>query len=65
MNDIDHLKVFILCIDDVAADVNHFYVKRIYLVSFSYIVIEDTMLHGCGCILTQIRLEIPLSFHCL
>jgi hypothetical protein len=63
MNDIDHFKAFVLCSSDVT--VNHLYVKRIHLVSFSYIVIEDTMLHGCRCILTQIRLEIPLSFHWL
>jgi hypothetical protein len=28
---------------DVAADVDHLHVKRIYLMGFSYIVIEDTM----------------------
>jgi hypothetical protein len=42
MNEFDHFKVFILCNGDVAADVDHLYVKRIYLVGFSYIVIEDT-----------------------
>jgi hypothetical protein len=41
MNEIDHFKVFILYSDDVTADMNHLYVKRIYLVNFSYIVIED------------------------
>jgi hypothetical protein len=41
MNEIGHFKVFVIYNDDVAADVDHLYVKRIYLVSFSYIVIED------------------------
>jgi hypothetical protein len=41
MNEIDHFKVFILCSGDVAADVDDLHVKRIHLVSFSYIVIED------------------------
>jgi hypothetical protein len=41
MNEIDHFNFFILCNDYVVADVDHLYVKRIYLVSFSYIVIED------------------------
>jgi hypothetical protein len=31
MNEIDHFKVFILSSDDVAADVEHLYVKRIHL----------------------------------
>jgi hypothetical protein len=42
MNKIDHFKVFVLCSDDVAADVDRVHVKRIHLVSFSYIVIEDS-----------------------
>jgi hypothetical protein len=41
MNEIDHFKIFILYSDDVAADVYHIHVKRIHLVGFSYIVIED------------------------
>jgi hypothetical protein len=41
MNAIDHFIVFVLYSDDVAVDVDHLYVKRIHLVSFSYIVIED------------------------
>jgi hypothetical protein len=41
MNKIGHFKFFILCSDDVVADVDHLYVKRIFLVSFSYIVIDD------------------------
>jgi hypothetical protein len=32
MNEIDHFKVFIFHSDDVVADVDHLYVKRIYLV---------------------------------
>jgi hypothetical protein len=36
MNEIDHFKVFVLCSDDVTTDVDHLYVKRIHLVSFSY-----------------------------
>jgi hypothetical protein len=41
MNEIDHFKVFVFCSGDVAADVDHLYVKRIHLVDFSDIVIED------------------------
>jgi hypothetical protein len=41
MSEINHFKVFIICSDDVVADVDHLHGKRIYLVSFSYIVIED------------------------
>jgi hypothetical protein len=40
MNEIDHFKVFLLCSGDVTAHVDHLHVKRIYLVNFSYIVIE-------------------------
>jgi hypothetical protein len=42
MNEIDHFKVCILCSGDVTADVDHLHVKRIYLVGFSYIVIENS-----------------------
>jgi hypothetical protein len=42
MNEIDNFKVFVLCSGDVIADVDHLHVKRIYLVGFSYIVIEDS-----------------------
>jgi hypothetical protein len=41
MNELDHFKDFVLCSDYVAADVDHLHVKRIHLVVFSYIVIED------------------------
>jgi hypothetical protein len=41
MNEIGHFKVFLLCSDDMVADVDHLYVKRIHLVCFYYIVIED------------------------
>jgi hypothetical protein len=44
MNQINHFKVFIFCSSDVAADVNHLHVKRIYLICFSYIVMEDLAL---------------------
>jgi hypothetical protein len=30
MNEIDHFKKFILCSDDVTADVDHLQVKRIH-----------------------------------
>jgi hypothetical protein len=36
--------IFILCSGDVAADVNHLHIKRIHLLGFCYIVIEDS--HG-------------------
>jgi hypothetical protein len=42
MNEIDHFKKFVLCNGDVAADVDYLHIKRIYLVSFSYIFIEDS-----------------------
>jgi hypothetical protein len=41
MNEINYFKVFIICSDDVTADVDHLHVKRTHLVDFSYIVIED------------------------
>jgi hypothetical protein len=41
MNEIDHFKISILYSGDVAADVDHLHTKRINLVGFSYIVIED------------------------
>jgi hypothetical protein len=41
MNEIDYFKVFVLCSDDVAADMDYLYVKKILLVGFSYIVIND------------------------
>jgi hypothetical protein len=50
MSEINYFKVFIMCSDDVAADVDHLYMKIIYWVSFSYIVIEDLM----GCVPTKI-----------
>jgi hypothetical protein len=43
MIEINHFKVFIMYSDDVADDVDHLYVKRIHLVGFSYIVIEDVI----------------------
>jgi hypothetical protein len=30
MNKIDYFKLFVLCNDDVAADIDHLHVKRIY-----------------------------------
>jgi hypothetical protein len=42
MNEIDHFKVFVLCSGVVTADVDHMHIKRINLVDFSYIVIEDS-----------------------
>jgi hypothetical protein len=42
MNEINHFKVFVLCSDDATANMDHLHVKRIHLVSFSYIVIEDS-----------------------
>jgi hypothetical protein len=30
MNEIDHFKVFVLCSDDMVADVDHLHVKRIH-----------------------------------
>jgi hypothetical protein len=42
MNEIDYFKVFVLCSDDVVADVDHLHVKIMYLMCLSYIVIKDT-----------------------
>jgi hypothetical protein len=41
MNEIDYFKVFVLLSGDVAANVDHLHVKKIHLVGFSYIVIDD------------------------
>jgi hypothetical protein len=41
MNEIDYFKVVVLYSCDVIADVDYLYVKRIYLVGLSYIIIED------------------------
>jgi hypothetical protein len=41
MNEIDYFKLFVLYSGDVAANVDHLHVNRIYLVGFSYIVIKD------------------------
>jgi hypothetical protein len=44
---INHFKNFVLCSCDVAADVNHLYVKRIHLeslVDHLYIVREDMIM---------------------
>jgi hypothetical protein len=41
MNEFDYFKVFILYSGDVIADMDHLHVKRIHLVSFSYIVIDN------------------------
>jgi hypothetical protein len=48
MNEIDHFKKNVLCICDVATIVDHFHVKRIYLVGFYYIVKEDCNFLGCN-----------------
>jgi hypothetical protein len=39
MSEINHFKDFIMCSDDMTADVDHLHVKKIQLVGFSYIVI--------------------------
>jgi hypothetical protein len=41
MSEINHVKKIILCSGDMTADVDKLHVKRIHLVDFSYIVIED------------------------
>jgi hypothetical protein len=41
MNEIDHFKVFVLYNSDVTTDVDHLHIKRIQLMSFSYIIIDD------------------------
>jgi hypothetical protein len=43
---------------DVAADVDHLHVKRIYLMGFSYIVIEDTI---CRTVILEL-LKMLLNF---
>jgi hypothetical protein len=49
MNEIDYFKVFILYSGDVTIDVNHLHIKRIDLVNFSYIVIDDMTLKSWSC----------------
>jgi hypothetical protein len=64
MNKINY---FILYSGDVAADVNHLHIKRIYLMSFSYIVIRDACksitisLHARIIILTYKRHNVSLQ----
>jgi hypothetical protein len=41
MSEINHFKVFIMYNDDITTDIDHLHVKRIHLMDFSYIVIED------------------------
>jgi hypothetical protein len=41
MSEINYFKFFIMYSDDVTADVNYLHVKKIYLVNFSYIIIDD------------------------
>jgi hypothetical protein len=41
MNEIDHFNFFVLYSDDVTTNIGHLHIKRIQLVSFSYIGIED------------------------
>jgi hypothetical protein len=41
MNEIDYFKKIVLYSGDVIVDVDHLHVKKIYLVSFSYIVIKN------------------------
>jgi hypothetical protein len=45
MNKIDHFKVFVLCSGDMTVDMDHLRIKRIHLVGFSYIVIEDSVFY--------------------
>jgi hypothetical protein len=44
MNEIDDFKVFVLCSGDVTAHVDRLHIKRIHLVDFSYIVINNIYL---------------------
>jgi hypothetical protein len=41
MSETNHFKKNIMCSADMTADVDQLYVKKIHLVGFSYIVIED------------------------
>jgi hypothetical protein len=41
MNEIDYFKKIILYSGDVTADIDNLYVKRIHLMHFSYIIIEN------------------------
>jgi hypothetical protein len=42
MNVIDHFKVFVLFSSDMETNMDHLHVKRIHLVDFSYIIIENS-----------------------
>jgi hypothetical protein len=57
MNKIDYFKKFIFYSCDVIADVEHLYVKRIYLVNFSYLVIEDLKYHMVYILLMSLCIE--------
>jgi hypothetical protein len=50
MNKIGHFNFFILCSGDMSTDLDHLHIKRIHLVSFSYIVIEDSTLNTFFCL---------------
>jgi hypothetical protein len=41
MNEIDHFKLFIFYSDDMIADMYYLHIKRIHLMSFSFIVVDD------------------------
>jgi hypothetical protein len=41
MSETNYFKKIIMCSDDMTTDVDQLYVKKIHLVGFSYIVIED------------------------
>jgi hypothetical protein len=41
MNEIGYFKIIVFYSGDVTADVDHLHIKRIFLVDFSYIVIDD------------------------
>jgi hypothetical protein len=43
MSEINYFKKIILCSGDVRADIDHLYIKIIYLVNFCYITIDDTI----------------------
>jgi hypothetical protein len=44
MSEMTHFKSFVLYSADVTVNMNHFHIKKIHFVDFSYIVIGDTKL---------------------
>jgi hypothetical protein len=47
MNEIGYFKMFVFCTGDVIVDIDHLHIKRIHLVNFLYIIVEDICMVIC------------------